>query len=111
MTARRRLIVACSLLLVVATIAVSGYRIIGGPSVSLLDAIYTTVVTLSGVEVYEEILHSSHNSTLPRSPTVLPVPPSSQAVPKKPRPPPSKTPAPLTTSTGAPVPPKLELHK
>src|SRR5664280_71140 len=64
MTARRRLIVACSLLLVVATIAVSGYRIIGGPSVSLLDAIYTTVVTLSGVEVYEEILHSSHNSTL-----------------------------------------------
>src|ERR1035437_3643583 len=64
MTARRRLIVACSLLLVVAIIAVSGYRIIGGPSVSLLDAIYTTVVTLSGVEVYEEILHSSHNSTL-----------------------------------------------
>ena len=64
MTARRRLIVACSLLLVVAIIAVSGYRIIGGPSVSLLDAIYTTVVTLSGVEVYEEILHSSHNPTL-----------------------------------------------
>jgi voltage-gated potassium channel len=64
MTARRRLIVACSLLLVVAIIAVSGYRILGGPSVTLLDAIYTTVVTLSGVEVYEEILHSSHNPTL-----------------------------------------------
>src|SRR5664280_871021 len=64
MTARRRLIVACSLLLVVAIIAVSGYRIIGGPSVTLLDAIYTTVVTLSGVEVYEEILHSSHKPTL-----------------------------------------------
>ena len=64
MTARRRLIVACSLLLVVAIIAVTGYRIIGGPSVTLLDAIYTTVVTLCGVEVYEAIVHSSHNSTL-----------------------------------------------
>ncbi len=63
MTARRRLIVACSLLLAVAVIAVVGYRVIGGPSVTLLDAVYMAAITLTGVG-YEEIIHSDHNPTL-----------------------------------------------
>ncbi len=63
MTTRRRLIIACSLLLVVATVAVIGYKMLGGPSVSLLDAIYMMVITLSGVG-YGEVVDSTHNPAL-----------------------------------------------
>ncbi|MGC2109264.1 MAG: potassium channel protein [Candidatus Korobacteraceae bacterium] len=63
MRTRKRLIVACSLLLGVATVAVAGYRIIGGPSIHLLDAIYMAVVTLSGVG-YGEIIDTAHNHAL-----------------------------------------------
>ena len=63
MRTRNRLIFACSLLLGVATVAVAGYRLIGGPSVHLLDAIYMAVVTLSGVG-YGEIIDTSQNHVL-----------------------------------------------
>jgi len=63
LTVRRRLIVACCLLLAVAVIAVIGYKVLGGPSVSLLDAVYMIVVTLTGVG-YDEPVDTSHNPAL-----------------------------------------------
>ena len=63
MTTRKRLILACILLLTVGTVAVIGYKIIGGPSVTLLDAIYMVVITLSGVG-YGEIVDTSNNHAL-----------------------------------------------
>ncbi|MGO9518512.1 MAG: potassium channel family protein [Candidatus Korobacteraceae bacterium] len=63
MTVRRRLILACSLLLTLAVVAVVGYMAIGGPSVTLLDAVYMAVITLTGVG-YGEIVDSSHNPAL-----------------------------------------------
>ena len=63
MTPRKRLILACCLLLTVGTVAVIGYMVIGGPSVSLLDAIYMVVITLSGVG-YDEIVSTANNHGL-----------------------------------------------
>ena len=63
MNIRNRIITALLLLLGVATIAVIGYRVLGGPSVTLLQAIYMTVITLSGVG-YSEIVDTSHNPVL-----------------------------------------------
>ena len=63
MTARRRIVVAGCLLLALALIAIIGYKVIGGPSVTLLDAVYMVVITLTGVG-YGEIVDSSHNPTL-----------------------------------------------
>lgn len=63
MTIRKRLILACSLLIAIAMIAVAGYMLLGGPTVKLLDAVYMAVVTLTGVG-YGEIIDSSHNPTL-----------------------------------------------
>jgi len=60
---RKRLIVACCLLLGVGTVAVVGYMIIGGPSIKLLDAIYMAVITLSGVG-YGEVIDTTHNPGL-----------------------------------------------
>jgi voltage-gated potassium channel len=62
-TTRKRLIIACCVLLAIGAIAVIGYKVIGGPSVSLLDAVYMVVITLSGVG-YGEIVDSSHNPAL-----------------------------------------------
>jgi voltage-gated potassium channel len=62
-TTRRRLIVACSLLFAVAVIAVAGYMAIGGPSVTLLDAVYMVVITLTSVG-YSEIVDTSRNPAL-----------------------------------------------
>jgi voltage-gated potassium channel len=62
-TTRKRLILACGLLLTVGAIAVIGYKIIGGPSVTLLDAIYMVVITLSGVG-YGEIVDTANNHAL-----------------------------------------------
>jgi voltage-gated potassium channel len=55
---RRRLAFAVMLLLAVATVAVAGYRLIGGPSVTLLQAVYMAVITLSGVG-YTEVVDTS----------------------------------------------------
>jgi voltage-gated potassium channel len=60
---RRRIAFALFLLLAVATVAVAGYRLIGGPSVTLLQAIYMAVITLSGVG-YTEVVDTSHNPVL-----------------------------------------------
>lgn len=50
-------------MLAVGAIAVLGYMVIGGPEVTLLDAMYMAVVTLSGVG-YGEIVDSTHNHVL-----------------------------------------------
>ena len=50
-------------MLAVGAIAVIGYMVIGGPEVTLLDAMYMAVVTLSGVG-YGEIVDSTHNHVL-----------------------------------------------
>ena len=63
MTVRRRIFVACSLLLGLAIFAVIGYMLLGGPSVTLLDAVYMAVITLTGVG-YEEVVKTTHNTTL-----------------------------------------------
>ncbi len=63
MTPRKRLLLACLLLITVGTIAVAGYKVIGGPSVTLLDAIYMVVITLSGVG-YDEIVSTANNHAL-----------------------------------------------
>lgn len=63
MPPRKRLILACCLLITIGTIAVLGYKIIGGPSVTTLDAIYMVVVTLSGVG-YDEIVSTANNHAL-----------------------------------------------
>jgi voltage-gated potassium channel len=60
---RHRLIFACSLLLALATIAVAGYMVLGGPSVTLLDAVYMAVITLTGVG-YGEMVDTSHSHAL-----------------------------------------------
>jgi len=62
-TPRRRLVLACVFLISVATIAVIGYKLIGGPSVTLLDAVYMVVITLSGVG-YDEIVKTENNHAL-----------------------------------------------
>jgi voltage-gated potassium channel len=60
---RNRIAFALALLAAVATVAAAGYRLIGGPSVTLLQAIYMAVITLSGVG-YTEVVDTSHNPAL-----------------------------------------------
>ena len=63
MTLRRQLVVALLLLLIVVMVTAAGYRILGGPHVSLLDAIYMAVVTFTSIG-YGEIVDTSHNPSL-----------------------------------------------
>jgi voltage-gated potassium channel len=60
---RKRLISAGILLLSLITISVTGYRLLGGPSVTFLQALYMAVITLAGVG-YGEIVDTSHNPAL-----------------------------------------------
>src|SRR3954467_617335 len=60
---RRKLYFAGLLLFVIMTMAVAGYRIIGGPGVSMLDAVYMAVTTFATVG-YGEIIDTSHSPTL-----------------------------------------------
>jgi voltage-gated potassium channel len=60
---RRRIALALMLLLAVATVAAAGYRLIGGPSVTLLQAVYMAVITISGVG-YSEVVDTSQNPAL-----------------------------------------------
>lgn len=55
MNIRRRLLYAVVLLLVLIAVAVNGYRALGPPGTSLLDALYMVVITLAGVG-YGEIV-------------------------------------------------------
>src|SRR5580704_17488873 len=60
---RRRLIFAGILFLTLITVSVAGYRLLGGPSVTFLQALYMAVITLAGVG-YGEIVDTSHNPAL-----------------------------------------------
>ena len=63
MTLRRQLIVALLLLLIVVMVTAAGYRILGGPHVSLLDAIYMAVITFASIG-YGEIVDTTRNPPL-----------------------------------------------
>ena len=60
---RRRLTNALLLLLALIVVAVVGYRVLGGSSVSFLQALYMAVITLAGVG-YGEVVDTSHNPVL-----------------------------------------------
>ncbi|MFY9845892.1 MAG: potassium channel protein [Terriglobales bacterium] len=60
---RRRLISAAILFLSLLTVSVIGYRLLGGPSVTFLQALYMAVITLAGVG-YGEIVETAHNPAL-----------------------------------------------
>jgi voltage-gated potassium channel len=60
---RRRLQLAVILLLAMLTVSVAGYRLLGGPSVSFLNALYMAVITFAGVG-YGEVVDTSHNPVL-----------------------------------------------
>lgn len=63
MDLRRRLYLAAAVLLIVVSTSVAGYRLLGGPSVSFLQALYMAIITLAGVG-YGEIVDTSQNPTL-----------------------------------------------
>ena len=63
MNIRRRLFYAILALTTMTSIAVTGYRVLGGPSVTFLQSLYMAVVTLAGVG-YGEIIDTSHNPAL-----------------------------------------------
>ncbi|MFZ0563867.1 MAG: potassium channel protein [Terriglobales bacterium] len=60
---RRRLLSAAILFLSLLIISVAGYRLLGGPSVTFLQALYMAVITLAGVG-YGEIVETAHNPAL-----------------------------------------------
>ena len=59
----KQLLFAGALFLILLTISVSGYLILGGPSVTFLQALYMAVITLAGVG-YGEIVETAHNPAL-----------------------------------------------
>jgi voltage-gated potassium channel len=63
MALRKRLLLALALLLGLIVVSTTGYRVIGGPSVTFLQALYMAVITLAGVG-YGEIVDTSHNPVL-----------------------------------------------
>lgn len=63
MELRRRIIFATLLLVVVIAFSVVGYRLLGGPQVTILEAVYMAVITLAGVG-YGEFVDTSHNPWL-----------------------------------------------
>src|SRR6201997_2153495 len=63
MALRKRLLFALGLLLALIVVSVTGYRLLGGESVSFLQAIYMAVITLAGVG-YGEIVDTSHHPVL-----------------------------------------------
>ncbi len=63
MELRHRLLYAAILLLSLISFSTLGYRILGGPSVGLLQALYMAVITLAGVG-YGEIVETAHNPAL-----------------------------------------------
>ncbi len=59
MDIRRRLAYALLVMVIITAAAVTGYRLLGGSNVSLLQALYMAVITLAGVG-YGEIVDTSH---------------------------------------------------
>ncbi len=60
MELRRRLQYAVTALLAIVAFSVAGYRLIGGPSVGFLDALYMAVITLAGVGYGEIVKTEGH---------------------------------------------------
>ena len=65
MVLRKRLLLALGLLLILIVISTTGYRVLGGPSITFLQALYMAVITLAGVG-YGEIVDTSHNPATAR---------------------------------------------
>src|ERR1700751_4596664 len=63
MALRKRLLLAIPLLLGLIVLSTTGYRLLGGPSVTFLQALYMAVITLAGVG-YGEIIDTSHHPAL-----------------------------------------------
>jgi voltage-gated potassium channel len=63
MALRNRLLFALGLLLGLIVFSVTGYRLLGGESVTFLQALYMAVITVAGVG-YGEIVDTSHNPAL-----------------------------------------------
>ena len=63
MEIRRQLRIAFLCLSIILVISVAGYRLLGGPSVTLLDALYMAIITLASVG-YGEVVDTSHNPAL-----------------------------------------------
>jgi len=63
MDLRKRLQYAVAALLAIVAFSVAGYLVIGGPGVTLLQALYMAIITLAGVG-YGEIVDTSHNPAL-----------------------------------------------
>jgi voltage-gated potassium channel len=63
MNIRRRLVTALLLFIALTALSVLGYRLLGGRSVGLLQALYMAVITLAGVG-YSEVVDTSQNPGL-----------------------------------------------
>jgi len=63
MSLGRRLLTALLLLLLVLLVATLGYRLLGGPEVPLLDALYMALITIASVG-YGEIVDTASNPVL-----------------------------------------------
>ena len=63
MALRKRLLVAVGFLLILIILSVTGYRLLGGSSVTFLQALYMAVITVAGVG-YGEIIDTTHNPAL-----------------------------------------------
>lgn len=63
MNIRRRLLYALLALTTITAIAVIGYRVLGGPHVTFINALYMAVITLAGVG-YGEFVDTSQNPAL-----------------------------------------------
>lgn len=63
MQIRRRLVVALLLLLIVVMVTAAGYRLLGGPGVTFLNAIYMAIITFASIG-YGEVVDTSANPAL-----------------------------------------------
>src|SRR5271170_5048937 len=63
MALRKRLLIAVGVLLSLILVSTAGYLFIGGRSVTFLQALYMSVITLAGVG-YSEVVDTSHNPLL-----------------------------------------------
>jgi voltage-gated potassium channel len=60
MNLRRRLLTALLLLLIIVMVAAAGYRLLGGPGVTTLDAIYMAVITFATIGYGEVVDTATH---------------------------------------------------